>query len=325
MASLYEIRGLAEYAAENVSRSPKDWMKYLDTAARLYRYPFSDTLLIYAQRPSATACASLELWNEKMGRWVNRGAKGIALIDDSGPRRRVRYVFDVRDTHLGRGGRTPNLWKLEERHREALRDYLADTYSVREDRREILPSVLWEIASDMKDEYMIEMLGQLYQETDGTKFSFRNNSTLTANFSLLLENSMFYCLCVRCGLNPMEYLEEAEFAGITDFHDLSVLTLLGSRISELMEPVLIDIGRTVQRLNLEESKKEVEKSLHSVYNEFSTLKRESETGEGEKKDGTDISQKGRLPVSKSDSDIPLLQKKLSSERQKGLLISPKSR
>ncbi len=82
MASLYEIRGLAEYAAENVSRSPKDWMKYLDTAARLYRYPFSDTLLIYAQRPSATACASLELWNEKMGRWVNRGAKGIALIDD---------------------------------------------------------------------------------------------------------------------------------------------------------------------------------------------------------------------------------------------------
>ena len=77
MASLYEIRGLAEYAAKDVSRSPKDWMKYLDTASRLYRYSFSDTLLIYEQRPSATACASLELWNEKMGRWVNRGAKGM--------------------------------------------------------------------------------------------------------------------------------------------------------------------------------------------------------------------------------------------------------
>ena len=82
MAMLNEIRGLAEYEAKAVTSSPRDWMKYLDTAAKLYRYSFPDTLLIHAQRPDATACASLELWNEKMGRWVNRGAKGIALIDD---------------------------------------------------------------------------------------------------------------------------------------------------------------------------------------------------------------------------------------------------
>lgn len=113
MARLQEIRGLAEYTAKDVSSSPKDWMKYLDTAAKLYRYPFSDTLLIHAQRPDATACVSLEAWNQRMGRWVNRGAKGIALIDDTGPRRQLRYVFDVSDTHMVKGGRTPNLWQLQ--------------------------------------------------------------------------------------------------------------------------------------------------------------------------------------------------------------------
>ena len=109
MAMLNEIRGLAEYEAKAVTSSPRDWMGYLDTAAKLYRYSFPDTLLIHAQRPDATACASLELWNGKMNRWVNRGAKGIALIDDTGPTRRLRYVFDISDTHMVRGGRTPNL------------------------------------------------------------------------------------------------------------------------------------------------------------------------------------------------------------------------
>lgn len=114
MAKLYDIRMLAEDMAKEVSRSPQDWMRYLNTASKLYRYPFSDTLLIHAQRPDATACASLELWNEKMYRWVNRGARGIALFDDTGPRQRLRYVFDISDTHLVRGGRTPHLWQVEE-------------------------------------------------------------------------------------------------------------------------------------------------------------------------------------------------------------------
>ena len=115
MAKLNDIRMLAEYEAKEVAGSPQDWMCYLDTASRLYRYPFSDTLLIHAQRPDAIACAELEVWNEKMLRWVNRGAKGIALIDDTGPRTRLRYVFDISDTHMVRGGRTPYLWKLQER------------------------------------------------------------------------------------------------------------------------------------------------------------------------------------------------------------------
>ena len=99
MARVQEIRGMAEWYATDIASSPADWMKYLDTAARLYRYPFMDQLLIHAQRPQATACASLELWNEKMMRWVNRGAKGIALLDETGTKAKIRYVFDIKDTH----------------------------------------------------------------------------------------------------------------------------------------------------------------------------------------------------------------------------------
>ena len=131
MARLEDIRGLAEAHASSISSSPKDWMNYLDTAARLYRYPFMDQLLIHAQRPQATACASLELWNQKMFRWVNRGAKGIALIDETTQKTRLRYVFDVQDTHMvnvettgrtaGRGIASPgrSLWIGSERYEKS--------------------------------------------------------------------------------------------------------------------------------------------------------------------------------------------------------------
>lgn len=114
MAKYNDIRELAQQNARWVSNSPKDWMNYLDVAARLYRYSFKDTLLIHAQRPDATACAELEVWNKKMNRWVNRGAKGIALLDDASPRAKLRYVFDIADTHLVQGGRTPILWRIDD-------------------------------------------------------------------------------------------------------------------------------------------------------------------------------------------------------------------
>ena len=125
MASKYQIiSSMSEQAAKEVARSPYSWMGYLDTASRLYRYPFSEQLLIHAQRPDATACASLELWNNKMGRWVNRGAKGIALIDDSSDWPRLKYVFDVSDTHRLPNGKDPYLWQLREEDQQKLADYL---------------------------------------------------------------------------------------------------------------------------------------------------------------------------------------------------------
>ena len=115
MSKLQDIRNLVQEHAVSVSSSPGDWMDYMDTASRLYRYSFSDQLLIHAQRPDATACASLELWNEKMLRWVNRGARGIALFDETWQNTKLRYVFDISDTHMVAGGRSPYLWKMQRR------------------------------------------------------------------------------------------------------------------------------------------------------------------------------------------------------------------
>ena len=134
MAKLNDIRALAESHAAEISRSVQAWTGYLDTAATLYRYDFPETLLIHAQRPDATACAEMEIWNNRMGRWVNRGSKGIALIDDSGPRKSLRYVFDISDTHMVRGGKTPYIWQMESWVRPEMSDYLADTYGLETDQ-----------------------------------------------------------------------------------------------------------------------------------------------------------------------------------------------
>ena len=139
MARLEDIRGLAESHASSISSSPRDWMNYLDTAARLYRYPFMDQFLIHAQRPQATACASLELWNQKMFRWVNRGAKGIALLDETGTKAKIRYVFDIKDTHMVQGGRSPYLWQLQEHQRGEVLAHLSDVYNLEEkDRKSVV-------------------------------------------------------------------------------------------------------------------------------------------------------------------------------------------
>ena len=154
MAKINDIRLLAEETASEVSSSPRDWMAYLDTASRLYRYPFGDNLLIHAQRPDATACTELEQWNQKMGRWVNRGAKGIALIDDTGPRQKLRYVFDVSDTHMVRGGRTPYLWKLRGEIKEGILSHLSDAYGLSEEDSVSIEKALYAIAEEQTEDVL---------------------------------------------------------------------------------------------------------------------------------------------------------------------------
>ena len=203
MAKLRDIRFLASETAKNVSDSPRDWMGYLDTAARLYRYPFSDALLIHAQRPDATACASLEVWNEKMLRWVNRGAKGIALLDETGPRLALRYVFDVSDTHAVRGARPLYLWKLQEGQEGTLLDHLIDTYGL-DDGISDLHTALWQIASDMAEDSLEEAMDGLEQQIEGTYLEELDAYSIQVEFRELLANSTYYMLARRCGLDPMD-------------------------------------------------------------------------------------------------------------------------
>ena len=314
MAHLDEIRGLAEYHATRISSSPRDWMNYLDTAARLYRYPFMDQLLIHAQRPKATACASLELWNEKMLRWVNRGAKGIALLDETMQKTRLRYVFDIQDTHKVKGGRTPYLWRLQEKQQEELLNHLEEVYGLEAKDTGSLSDALMATAKYMVEENLDEYLDGLTYVMEGTYLEELEEDTIRSEFRSLLTDSIYYTLASRCGLDPLERQEEMDFVHITDYNSLSVLTFIGNATSMASESVLVDIGRFVHRISLEEMKKGIENSEERNYNKFNTLIRESEENnnriieneysqedEGGNEHGTDISSQRGLSVSESDN------------------------
>ena len=314
MARLDEIRGLAEYHAAHISCSPRDWMNYLDTAARLYRYPFMDQLLIHAQRPKATACASLELWNEKMLRWVNRGAKGIALLDETMQKTRLRYVFDIQDTHKVKGGRTPYLWRLQEKQQEELLNHLEEVYGLEAKDTGSLSDALMATAKYMVEENLDEYLDGLTYVTEGTYLEELEEDTIRSEFRSLLTDSIYYTLASRCGLDPLERQEEMDFVHITDYNSLSVLTFIGNATSMASESVLVDIGRFVHRISLEEMKKGIENSEERNYNKFNTLIHESkednnriieneysQEDEGGNEHGTDISSQRGLSVSESDN------------------------
>ena len=312
MSKLQDIRNLIQEHAVSVSSSPGDWMDYMDTASRLYRYSFSDQLLIHAQRPDATACASLELWNEKMLRWVNRGARGIALFDETWQNTKLRYVFDISDTHMVAGGRSPYLWKMQEHQREEILTHLAEVYALEEKDAATLQDALMAVAREMVNDNLEEYLDGLEYAVEGTYLEDLDEVTIRSDFRQLATDSVYYLLSRRCGLDPMELLEEEDFMHITDYNHLSVLTFLGNAASQLSESILIDIGKTVHKISLEEARKEVENSDERNYNNFTTLMRETENQDAETQKeenieneggtdyGTDISSQGRLPVSESD-------------------------
>ena len=304
MAKFNDIRELAQQNARWVSNSPKDWMNYLDVAARLYRYSFKDTLLIHAQRPDATACAELEVWNKKMNRWVNRGAKGIALLDDASPRAKLRYVFDIADTHLVQGGRTPILWRIDDsEHQQMILDHLADTYALTQ--TDSMNAALMELAQQLTAENLEEAMDGLEYEVADTFLEGLDEDNLRVRFRELMTNSIFYTLSRRCVQEPLEVLDDEDFIRIVDFNQLPVLTFLGNAVSEQCEAVLRDIGREMQKIYRKEVTEHLAKTADSLYNtstDFSALKRETETNitEGGKPYGTDLSPQGGLPVSEPD-------------------------
>ena len=303
MPQINDIRELAQQNARYVSNSPQDWMSYLDVAARLYRYSFTDALLIHAQRPDATACAELELWNQKMSRWVNRGAKGIALLDDTGPRTKLRYVFDIADTHLVRGGKTPLLWNLDSHeHEQTILDHLADTYGL--SQTDSMNTALMELAQQLTADNLDEAMDGLAYEVADTFLEELDEDNIRVRFRELMTNSIFYTLSRRCGQEPMDVLDDDDFIRIVDFNKLPVLSFLGNAVSEQCEAVLFDIGREMRKIYKKEITQQLEKSVDSLYNtntDFSTLKHETKenTTKGGQENGVDVLLQGRLSVPES--------------------------
>ncbi len=269
------ISGLAEATAKDVVRNEESWRSYLNTASGLYKYPFKDQLLIYAQRPDATACASIEIWNEKMHCWVNKGAKGIALIDDD-TNTGLKYVFDISDVHKARRiGRFPNLWELQEEHKDAVIDRLERIYGetdkevgfvnrIREIAERIAEDYYKEITSDM--EYLKE--GSFLEELDELNVEVRVRETLA--------DSIAYTVLKRCGMEESELAEEISFPYIHEFNTVETLSQLGSNVSDFSKPILMEIGKAIKAYEKEVHQNLDEKGLaNTSETRYNALKRES--------------------------------------------------
>ena len=288
---LYAMEQLTEEVAKDVAASPQEWMRFLNTASRLYKYTFPEQLLIYAQRPEATAVASMEIWNQKMYRWIKKGSKGIALIDNtSGPKTKLRYVFDVQDTYKVRNlGKDPQLWNLPVEGEHLVADYLQEQLSLEETEGGLAES-LHQAAKESMQEWLPDALEELRLDVTGTFLEELDEQNQEVEFRELMTNSVWYVLLNRCGLDAQEYLDAEDFRHITDFNQLKVLGHLGSAVNEISRPVLMQIGRYVLN-DLENDLKTVAKEKEVAYNEFNTLIRESNTDNTEdreeKKEETD--------------------------------------
>ena len=273
---------MADKVATQLTGSWQEWAGFLTTASRLYKYPFHEQLMIYAQRPDATACAEYDLWNEKMGRYVRRGSKGIALVDDSGNRPRLRYVFDISDTGTREHSRTPWLWQLEERHLDSVQAMLERTYDVSGDD---LAGQLTEVAGKLAEEYWTEHQQDFFYIVDGSFLEEYDEYNIGVQFKAAATVSITYALMSRCGLEPERYFDHEDFMAIFDFNTPATIGALGTAVSQINQQVLRQIGVTVRNAEREanqERSKQDEQS-HDLYPErrLSDSRPEAEPAAGE--------------------------------------------
>ena len=242
-------RQMAEQVSTRLVGSWKEWTAFLTTAARLYKYPFHEQLMIYAQRPDATACAEYDLWNEKMGRYVRRGSKGIALVDDSGDRPRLRYVFDISDTGTREHSRTPWLWQLEEQHIGPVSAMLERSYGVVGDD---LAQQLTDVAGKLASEYWDEHQQDFRYIVDGSFLEEYDDLNIEVQFKSAATVSIAYALMSRCGLDTEQYFQHEDFMPIFDFNTPATVGALGAAVSQMNQQVLRQIGVTIQNYEREQ-------------------------------------------------------------------------
>ena len=233
--------------ARQITSSREQWTDFLRLAGRLYKYPFGEQLLIYAQRPEAEACAEYDFWNSRMQRYVRRGSKGIALIDESGSQPRLKYVFDVADTG---GRRKPYLWQYDEaKHQDVVTAALAEEYGA--DSGNGLAEQLRSIAAFMAEEYWRQNQEDILGEVYGSALSRLPQEDIGASYLEAAEVSIAYTLLSRCGLNPNIYFEHEEFLSIFDFNTPATVSALGAAVSDCSEPVLRQIEVVVKNYERE--------------------------------------------------------------------------
>ena len=290
-----EYLALACKTADSFSRQWEHWAEFLITAARLYKYSYPDQLMIYAQRPDATACAEYDVWNNKMNRYVRRGSKGIALLDESGGYPRLHYVFDVSDTAPRRNALYPDLWQINESLKEPVRSMLAENYGV---HSESFGQQLADVAGKLVQSYWDNNSSDILGIVDGSYLMSYDDAGRELQFKSAAAMGVTYMLLERCGLDPAGWFDEKDFQAVYDFTTPSAVYALGTAVSDCSREVLRQIERTVKttirRRNIERSQEEYEQQseLHEDRGLFSAepdLESAPEAAEPVRKDAPELS------------------------------------
>ena len=254
-----EYLALAQRTANGLTRYWESWTDYLTTASRLYKYPFADQLMIYAQRPDATACADFDIWNNRMNRYVRRGAKGIALLDESSGFPRLHYVFDVSDTGVRRNSRDPEVWQLGPDLVQPVSEMLSKTYGISGKR---VSQQLADVAGKLVADYWDNNGGDIRAIVDGSLLMDYDEAGVEMQFKSAAAISVTYTLLERCGIEPAGWFDKDDFQAIYNFSTPDSVYALGAAVSDMSREVLRNIERTVKttirRRNAERSQYEYE-------------------------------------------------------------------
>ena len=254
-----EYLALAQRTANGLTRYWESWTDYLTTASRLYKYPFADQLMIYAQRPDATACADFDIWNNRMNRYVRRGAKGIALLDESSGFPRLHYVFDVSDTGVRRNSRDPEVWQLGPDLVQPVSEMLSKTYGISGER---VSQQLADVAGKLVADYWDNNGGDIRAIVDGSLLMDYDEAGVEMQFKSAAAISVTYTLLERCGFEPAGWFDKDDFQAIYNFSTPDAVYTLGAAVSDMSREVLRNIERTVKttirRRNAERSQYEYE-------------------------------------------------------------------
>ena len=254
-----EYLALAQRTANGLTRYWESWTDYLTTASRLYKYTFADQLMIYAQRPDATACADFDIWNNRMNRYVRRGAKGIALLDESGGFTRLHYVFDVSDTGVRRNSRDPEVWQFNDDLKQPVSEMLSKTYGISGER---VSQQLADVAGKLVADYWDNNGGDIRAIVDGSLLMDYDEAGVEMQFKSAAAISVTYTLLERCGFEPAGWFDKDDFQAIYNFSTPDSVYALGAAVSDMSREVLRNIERTVKttirRRNAERSQYEYE-------------------------------------------------------------------
>ena len=254
-----EYLALAQRTANGLTRYWESWTDYLTTASRLYKYPFADQLMIYAQRPDATACADYDIWNNRMNRYVRRGSKGIALLDESSGYPRLHYVFDVSDTGVRRNSRDPERWEMNDDLFKPVSEMLTAEYGISHER---LSQQLVNIAEKLVNDYWDNNSGDILNIVDGSLLMDYDEAGVEMQFKSAATISVTYTLLERCGFEPAGWFDKDDFQAIYNFSTPDAVFALGGAVSDMSREVLRNIERTVKttirRRNAERSQYEYE-------------------------------------------------------------------